>query len=753
MTNPMTLSTAGGLYARPEPWVTTWEALADTLGALPRVAADKMGVPLWSPAERAEGATTREGRHVLKIHVGVLDVDGVPWEVLARTRDRLDAEGLAAVIHSSHGAPAVFPHRTKFRVIVRLAKPIPAAAWSRAWASLAARICPEADPAAKDVGRMYFLPSAPPDAPPGSVYAWSREGGALDLDDAADLVLPAAPKTLRKVSLDDLRDVHRAWMRRKGRAGIRLRRALGQVISGDPYAAEGERDQVSFELASDLIRELSDADPESLASHFAPSLAVMGPGAPSVALISQKAFAARRRLEEDRAALARTARVTDEPFVLCTPTGGSWYVRSQVGEWLGPYTGEAVDAALRQGLTWARDLGVELDRVGPQGEMVSRGRTESLTYYGRALASHVLELGASRSRLEGDRFVEAACVPRHLTPERSTVVDEWLDLLFGAYRDDVRLWLSIAPDLREPLATLYMVGARGVGKSLFAQGVSRLWTLDGPTPAKVLTGDYNGAILRCPLIFADEYLPSPRRRGESTTGILREVIQARTHLIERKYLPDVDARGCVRLVVAANDDQVLTFDDDMGPEDALAVAERFYVATVTSRAKHWIEEDRTRVRAILDELAPHALWLAAQVRPEKQHRFWIKGDSGHAEGLSIRGGLRSEACRYLVTWLTTPRTVRSGDRTHVSTDGTFLVSTQDMHSSWEMLIRDSRPPKITDLTRAMRVIAPTQRRVGGCRYWEVDLRRLQVWADAHSWNVDVNELVTRALTTRRVVAS
>lgn len=739
----MRISRAAGLYARPEPWEVSWDALAGALLAPPHVSESKMGVPLWSPAERVEGATTREARHVLRLHAGVLDVDGVGWEILSQARERLDMLGCAAVIHSSHGAAGVFPGRTKFRIVVPLANAVSAAGWGKAWPRIANAICPQADPAAKDVGRMYFLPSAPPNAPPGSVYAWSREGVALDLGTLDDGPVEVS-RPARKVTIEDLRDVWRAWGRRKSRGGLRIRRALAALIEGEPYAEEGERDQISFELAADLTREIPDADPEGLAALFAPSLGVMGPGAPTVALIAQKAHSARRRHEEAAREAARPIGPKDEPFVLCTPTGGAWYVRAQSGDWQGPYTGEAVDAALRQGLAWAADLGVSLDKPGPEGGSIGRSRGEVLTLYGRALASHVLELGAARSRLEGDRFVEAACVPRHLEPARSEVVDEWLDLLFGAARDDVRTWLSIAPDLREPLAALYMVGARGVGKSLFAQGVSRIWTLDGPTPAKILTGDYNGAILRCPLIFADEYLPAPRRRGESATGVLREIIQARTHLIERKYLPDVDARGCVRLLVAANDDQVLTFDDDMGPEDALAVAERFYVATVLGRAKAWIEEDRTRVRSILDELAPHALWLAAQVRPEKTHRFWVQGGRDHAEGLSIRGGLRSEACRYLVTWLTTPRNTRSGDRTHIATDGAFLVSTQDMHATWELLIRDSRPPKITDLTRAMRVIAPSQRRVGGCRYWEVDLRRLQIWADAHSWNVQVAELVERA---------
>src|SRR5690606_31890246 len=77
----------------------------------------------------------------------------------------------------------------------------------------------------------------------------------------------------------------------------------------EPYADEGNRDNVTFQLCQDIAKAIPDADPESVARHFAPSLQLMGKDAPSVAEVQAKLERALENIlsEEEAARFAEEA--------------------------------------------------------------------------------------------------------------------------------------------------------------------------------------------------------------------------------------------------------------------------------------------------------------------------------------------------------------------------------------------------------------------------------------------------------------
>ncbi len=132
--------------------------------------------PGWSPALYREGAVTRSNANVEAVSALVLDVDHAEpeWELLA---------GLAYCAHSSHkhfsghadcGGRPDCPH---WRVTVPLAAPVAAGDWPVFWAHATAALCPNADPAAKDPSRFFWLPAHPPGAP---CDTRRQDGAALD---------------------------------------------------------------------------------------------------------------------------------------------------------------------------------------------------------------------------------------------------------------------------------------------------------------------------------------------------------------------------------------------------------------------------------------------------------------------------------------------------------------------------------------------------------------------------------------------
>lgn len=128
--------------------------------------ADKRELPAWSPAIFAAGASRRADA-VIEVGCLVLDVDA------GNPDAAFDAwPGLIAVMHTTWSHR---PEAPRYRLVLPLARPVPAALWSQAWAWAAAKTT-GADPACKDPSRLYFRPSLPaPDIPHGA----RMQGGAL----------------------------------------------------------------------------------------------------------------------------------------------------------------------------------------------------------------------------------------------------------------------------------------------------------------------------------------------------------------------------------------------------------------------------------------------------------------------------------------------------------------------------------------------------------------------------------------------
>lgn len=130
--------------------------------------------PAWSPATYAEGAT-RCNKNAEFLQLAALDVDdGFPIEAML---DRLKDLGLAAYCHSSYSHT---PEKHKYRVILLLSRKVSAAEWGTIWNGINTMMGGVTDPAAKDVSRLYYLPSRPP----GSTghFFHSVSGSAVDVD-------------------------------------------------------------------------------------------------------------------------------------------------------------------------------------------------------------------------------------------------------------------------------------------------------------------------------------------------------------------------------------------------------------------------------------------------------------------------------------------------------------------------------------------------------------------------------------------
>lgn len=203
--------------------VVTWPELAGMLGEL-HVADAKDAVMLWSPVLYVAGKT-RGACNVDHVSLIVQDFDdGTHWrDVLPRW------EGHAAIVHTSWSHT---PEHPKWRLVLPLAAPVPAADWLHVWA-WADKRSGGADPACKDPSRIYYIPAAPQDRAEHFVHIVQE--GAL----VAPPPVIVVPPTKRSVWAATAR-VHKLEHARSGDArpgeiykvDAAARQALGERLGG-----------------------------------------------------------------------------------------------------------------------------------------------------------------------------------------------------------------------------------------------------------------------------------------------------------------------------------------------------------------------------------------------------------------------------------------------------------------------------------------------------------------------------------------
>jgi hypothetical protein len=133
----------------------------------------------WSPTAYATGHTSRGNAGVEAVSCLVFDCDRVTP----------DPERLEGVYWVGHTTWSNKPQAPRWRVIIPLARPVPAAQWRDTWRRARAALCPEADPACKDPSRAYWLPSHD-----GGVSAKQRRHEGPLLDPSTLPELPVEPR-------------------------------------------------------------------------------------------------------------------------------------------------------------------------------------------------------------------------------------------------------------------------------------------------------------------------------------------------------------------------------------------------------------------------------------------------------------------------------------------------------------------------------------------------------------------------------
>jgi hypothetical protein len=168
-----------------------------------------------------------------------------------------DLERLDSLYWLGHTTHSHTPQAPRWRVVIPLLAPVPAAQWGDIWRRARAALCPEADPACKDPSRAYWLPSHNGGV---SARATCHDGPLLDPATLPALTEPVRPELeLRHASSATVLRVTTDADRRRGEA------YMDRVIDNLAAMAPNTGRNVALNKAASTLGEWVAADVLDLA--------------------------------------------------------------------------------------------------------------------------------------------------------------------------------------------------------------------------------------------------------------------------------------------------------------------------------------------------------------------------------------------------------------------------------------------------------------------------------------------------------
>lgn len=512
--------------------------------------------------------------------------------------------------------------------------------------------------------------------------------------DASAAFLPGPrlnPEALEQSEVIGLRELHTLAARLTKRTGAKhaaLGRSLTRALHGEPFAADGSRNQTAYQLAGEIIEAYPFADPLSVLPHFLASLSLTGEPTPEQFCRQLETHQSKKQGKADTlrtlqettrfgvptpllplTVLAQTREVEGGPLGIDPVPGapaadspeargtrdvivvadGIYYVRHPQGETYELVLRSVESLRLELSNQFGNSNAV-LNTFDPMGRMYANEII--LAQYGcNATGGIVKDFSVNSTRFHfstavlrvGHRMLPA----EHARP--SVDVEKWLQQLAGGQEtdlEDLYDWIASTDQqyIKRPSAALAIVGAKDCAKSLFARALAMTWGGINAVPMITATERFNGALQDCPIWHADEEMPK-----ELTGHVFRDLVQSRDRLLEPKGQEKIRLIGAPRLVITVNQLEDIRIRGANGPEAVEAIADRIALFQAAPAADTLAALDRVRLPDSYDldlsSIVAHLRFVQLHIQPREQRFYGGRTSSSAALSQVLAGAV--DACPEL----------------------------------------------------------------------------------------------------------
>jgi hypothetical protein len=228
-----------------------------------------------------------------------------------------------------------------------------------------------------------------------------------------------------------------------------------------------------------------------------------------------------------------------------------------------------------------------------------------------------------------------------------------------------------------------------------------------------IIGTHNDAIAHCPLIWGDEELP-PSQFGKTPSAVFRTLVGNSEFNLRRMYSPAATIKGCLRLLVTANNDNALKIEEDLTPDDYEAIVQRIGYIHSPSAAKLYLQSlgGRATTEAWVegDGIAQHVLWLQKNRTVQPGKRFLVDGwESDLHKNLQSSSGVAGMVVE-VIAYAVAQKFGKAGSSIYpgfVIGNGFIYVTISGVYDAWEAALGPKARQAVKQRIRsALRQLSP-----------------------------------------------
>ena len=214
-----------------------------------------------------------------------------------------------------------------------------------------------------------------------------------------------------------------------------------------------------------------------------------------------------------------------------------------------------------------------------------------------------------------------------IVPKHNPLVEEWLACLGGNDLESLLDWLAAYPHIDRPCPALYLQGETGIGKGLLSKALSNMTQSRESATIDQAFGQFQKAMFSTPLILCDEKVMN-KRPDRHIMDTFKKLITGEFDTLERKGIDQRKVEGQWRVLITANHDKAIPWDDEISGADLEALVNRIIHIHADSKAAMAFL-DRVGQRQGTegwdrDQVPGHLAWLAQERAVDRTSRFLVK---------------------------------------------------------------------------------------------------------------------------------